>query len=65
MPKEYERMFNEKVIYCKITKTLFAGNNKVYLVKYLQNGKVNMFTDDELKKLSLIDRFKILKYRGK
>ena len=62
VPKQYLPMFQDKkVIYCKVLKKIDADNKKVYLVRMLNHRKrTNVFADDELIKINLIDRIKLL-----
>ena len=61
VPLPYRDMFkNKKIIYCEILEKA----EKVYLVKMLNGDNLkNVFADNELKRLNLFDRIKILKYR--
>lgn len=65
VPKPYGNVFEgKKVIYCKVQKSIVVDNKKVYLVKMINfKNMSNVFAANELKKLNIIDRIKVLKYR--
>ena len=62
VPPQYYTMFNNKnVIYCKVLNKTEALNQKVYLVRMLNhNNLTNVFAENELKKLNLLDRIRLL-----
>ena len=62
VPKYYLKSYdNKKVIYCKIVKTTETINKKVYLAKMINLYNVsNIFVEDELKELNLLDKIKLL-----
>jgi len=65
VPEQYKKLFNEDVIYCKIINETEVNHQTVYLVKMINyKNRTNVFAEDELKKLNLKDRIKVLKYRG-
>lgn len=67
VPKPYGNVFEgKKVIYCKVQKSIVAGNKKVYLVRMINfRNMSNVFAENELKKLNIIDRIKLIKIRRK
>ena len=62
VPKHYLKSYNnKKIIYCNIIKTTETINKKVYLVKMINLYNVsNIFGEDELKELNLLDKIKLL-----
>ena len=67
VPKQYLPMFQDKkVIYCKVLKKIDTDNKKVYLVRMLNHRKrTNVFAENELQRLNIIDRIKLIKIRRK
>lgn len=62
VPKKYERIYGKpKIIYCKILKTYdIPGVYKIYLVKMLNHHNLtSIFNEEELEKLSFIDKIVI------
>lgn len=62
VPKPYGNVFEgKKVIYCKVQKSIVADNKKVYLVRIINfRNMSNVFAENELKRLNLIDRIRLL-----
>lgn len=62
VPPPYITMFSgKKTIYCKVISKTEAVGKKVYLVKMINyQNLTNVFGDEELSKLNLLDRIKIL-----
>lgn len=67
VPPQYYTMFNNKnVIYCEVLNKTEALNQKVYLVRMLNhNNLTNVFAENELKRLNIIDRIELIKIRRK
>lgn len=61
-PPYYEMFENKKAIYCKVISITEAVGKKVYLVKMINLRNItNVFADNELTKLNIIDKIKLLK----
>lgn len=67
VPPQYYTMFNNKnIIYCEVLSTTKALNKKVYLVRMINhNNLTNVFAENELKRLNIIDRIELIKIRRK
>lgn len=67
VPKPYGNVFEDKkVIYCKVQKSIVADNKKVYLVRMINfRNMSNVFAENELQRLNIIDRIKLIKIRRK
>ena len=65
-PKVYEKVFNTKVVYCKIINSIETDEGKIYLIEQINNGKRTfIFNEKELQRLSIEDWFKLISYRRK
>lgn len=65
VPDKFKKIYMDDIIYCKVLNTTEVNNIRVHLVKMLNNNQSNVFAENELKRLNLIDRIKVLKYRRK
>lgn len=65
-PPIYEKVFNAKVVYCKIIDSIATDEGKIYLIEQINNGKRTfIFNEKELHSLNIADWFELIRYRRK